>query len=528
MIRSASVELVTRLRSQRTATPVVALAGLTIFGMGIVAAAPASPYQPILTPRGQPSGPLHWIAEAVGLGRLTGNPQLFLGVVVAMAAVGAFLLLLREAFRGRVSVRTVAALVIGAHLLLLFVPLLYSRDVYSYAFYGRIAGIYGGNPYVQTPLDHSDDLLWHYVGPKWVDTPDVYGPAWTSLSAGISRFLQRPVDHVEVYRFLAIGVSLITCGVLAWTVRRLWPGRTAFALVAFGANPVVLFHSVASGHNDLLVALTSVSALALVVRKRELAAVAVLTLGALVKATALLPLVLLIVWCVARRLKEDRGRALATHVGLAAGLTLVFALPYLQWRDPTLGMLELAGHEGWIAPSAGVSRLLDFLSFGTLGWVARVLFAALLLWSLFTLGREVWRRGASMSPAAQGAAWGWALLLLTLLGPVLLPWYVVWTLPLVWLLPRVARTTLIATSAMLAVTLWSAEALRFPRAFEVNLFVGRWIVTPILLVLTIRTVRDLRRRIGLGLPFEDEVPPMTVVTLPEPPRERERVPAPAG
>src|SRR4029077_7369325 len=123
------------------------------------------------------------------------------------------------------------------------------------------------------------------------------GPAWTSLSALMSRFLPYPADHVEAYRYLAIATSLATCAVLVWPVRRLWPERAAFALLAFGANPVIVFHSVAGGHNDLLVALAIAGAFALVGADHRFAAIAVLTLGALVKATAVLPLVLLIVWC---------------------------------------------------------------------------------------------------------------------------------------------------------------------------------------------------------------------------------------
>ena len=151
---------------------------------------------------------------------------------------------------------------------------------------------------------------------------------------------------------IALVASLATCAVIVWTVRRLWPERTAFALVAFGANPVVIFHSVASGHNDMLVALTMAGAFALVVSHKEMPAIALLTIGALVKATAGLPLLLLLVWCIARRRPEDRWRAAITHVGLAVVITAAFSAPFFQLQDPTLGMLELAGHEGWLAPAA--------------------------------------------------------------------------------------------------------------------------------------------------------------------------------
>jgi alpha-1,6-mannosyltransferase len=515
----------------------LALAAAGLLAMAIVGAAPGSPYQPLLTNQGGSFGPLKTIATAVRVDRIPGDPILFVGVVVSVAAVAGFLVLLRAAFRGQIGAGPVAGLVIGAHALVLGLPLRFSRDVYSYAYYGRIAGWYGGNPYVQTPLDYPNDPLWKYVGSIWVSTRAVYGPAWSALSSGLATsFRSQPATQVDAYRMLALVSSLATCVVIVWTVRRLWPERTAFALAAFGANPVVVFHSVASGHNDLLVALTIAGAFACVVSRREMPAVALLTLGALVKATAGLPLVLLLVWCIARRPPEQRWRTAFTHIGLAAAIALAFAVPFFQLRDPTLGMLELAGHEGWLAPAAVGSHLLDILSFHTFGWVVRVIAGVVLVKWIWRLSVAVWRRttgtdvaGAPvMSPREQAATWGWVLMLLMLLGPVLLPWYVAWALPLAWVLPKAPRTALIAVSSILGTTLWGTEAMRYPGAFSLNVFVGNWLAVPVIVALLIVLLRDLRSRIEGGALFEDEIgivepPPVTV------PVEREHaVPEAAG
>ena len=502
----------------------LALAAVGLFAMAVVGAAPRSPYQPTLTPGGQPHGPLTALATLLRLDRIPGNPVLFVGIVVVVVAVLGFLALLRATFRGQVGLGAVAALVIGAHGLLLMLPLLYSADVYSYAYYGRIEGWYGGNPYVQTPLDYPDDPLWKFVGSIWVTTRAVYGPAWSALSGGLSTWLRaRPASQVDAYRMVAIVASLATCVVIVWTVRRLWPQRTAFALAAFGANPVVIYHSVASGHNDVLVALTIAGAFAFVVSRREMPAVALLTLGMLVKATAGLPLVLLLVWCIARRPREERWRVALTHVGLAVAITVAFAAPFFQWQDPTLGMLELAGHSGWLSPSSVGSHLVDMLTFHTLGWVVRVIAGIVLVRWIWRLSVAVWRRttgtdiaGAPvMSPREQAATWGWVLMLLMLLGPVLLPWYVTWALPLAWVLPKTARTTLLAVSSILGATLWATNAMRYPGAFTLNVFVGNWIAVPIILALLIALLRDLRSRIETGALFEDEIgivepPPVSV------------------
>jgi Glycosyltransferase family 87 len=515
-------------KRQTTAMGVRALA-LTAAGIAavtIVAAAPGSPYQPRLIARGQPHGIVRDVAVWLHLDRIPGNPLLAAGVFAMVLATAGFLFLLRAAFREEVSVRAVAVAVVAAHCLLLLVPLLFSRDVYSYAYYGKIAGIYHGNPYVQTPLDHSGDALWNLVGPQWVNTPAYYGPGWTSLSALLSRSLPRAIDLVEAYRYLAIVASLATCAVIVWIVHRLWPARKAFALVAFGANPVVLFFAVGGGHSDLLVALSIVGAFAFLVSKREMPAIAVLSLGALIKVTAALPLLLLLVWCVARRPPVERRRTVLTHGGLSLGIALLFALPYLQLKDPTLGMLGLAGQTGWLAPPLVIGRAVDAMTFHTMGWVVRLGAFVLLAWCVGLLVREVWRRAAAgrISAQEQAAVWGWALALLMLLGPILLPWYAVWGLPLVWALPRIPRTAVLAASAMLGVTLWSAEALRYPGAFELNKLVGFAIVVPILTVFLVFVVRDLRSRIELGRLFEDEVGRPAPTTLAGEPGEEQRVP----
>ena len=515
----------------------LALAAVGLFAMAVVGAAPGSPYQPLLTPAGRAHGPLTALAVRIGLDRIPGNPILAVGVFASLLAVGGFLVLLRAAFHGRIGVAPVVALVVAAHGLLLGLPLLFSRDVYSYAFYGRIAGVYGGNPYVQTPLAHPTDALWKFVGPIWVDTPAVYGPAWTSLSGWLSTWLRaRPEAHVEAYRMIAMIASLATCALIVWTVHRLWPERTAFALVAFGANPVVIFHSVASGHNDLLVALTMAGAFALVVSHKEMPAIGLLTIGALIKATAGLPLLLLLVWCIARRRPEERWRVAITHVGLAAAITAAFSAPFFQLRDPTLGMLELAGHEGWLAPAAVGARLVNWVTFDTLGWVVRAVAGAILCVVIWRLARAVWRRttgtdvaGAPvMSSREQAATWGWALMLLMLLGPVLMPWYVVWVLPLTWVLPKAPRTALIAVSSLLGVTLWSTEALRYPGAFTLNVFVGNWLVVPVIVWLLIVMLRDLRSRIDNGVLFEDEIGIEEPPPLAEETGGQQRVPAATG
>jgi hypothetical protein len=487
----------------RSATPALVASAASIVLVALVASVPTSPFLPALPPGVAPSGPIAWVAGLIGLDSLHDTALVALGVIAAAAAAGAFLLLLREAWRGGIALRTVVLLGIAAQVLVVLIPVVFSRDVYSYIAYGRIAGLHGANPYVRTPIEFPADPILSFVGHTWVDTPAVYGPLFTELSSVLTRAVRSIPALVAMFRAIAVAASLGTVAVIAWTVRRERPERAAFAVAVFALNPVVLFQSVGGGHNDLLLALAVASAFALVRADRTLLSVVVLTLGTLVKASAALPLLLVIVWVVARRPSGQRLRAALGHGGLAAAIAGIAALPFLQTTDPSLGMFELAGHEGWLAPSRLVRRFLDFVSLDTLGVLARIAFPAVLVICVVAIARRVARTSAATE---LGAAWAWSLILLMLLGPVLLPWYVAWSLPLAWLLPRGPRAVLIGTGVALTLSQWTTEPTRYPGAYGANVLIGHYVLTPLVLLGTVWLLLDLRRRIrgDLALGAEDE------------------------
>lgn len=488
----------------RVAWPPVAAAVAGFLVEAVVAAVPGSPLQPILAPGAEPGGPFAWLAEAIRLDRLGGALPIasVLGVVAGMAG---FLLLLRSAWRGEITMPVALGLSIAFHLAIVLLPLLISRDVYSYIAHGQIVSVHGANPYVQTPADFPSFLTRELVGPRWVDTPSVYGPLFSHLAGVVTRTSTRLDTLVDAFRLLAIAASLATTIVIGVVARRVRPSRAVFAVVAFGLNPVVLFQSAGSGHNDLLVALAIALAAWCVVRDRTLWAVGILTCGALIKATLFLPLLLLVVWVVWRRPPGERLRVGAANAGMALAIVGIVAAPFFQLHDPTLGMLELSAHEGWLAPSRFFRRVLDAVSGDTLGVVARVAFAMALLVAVVWLVRAVARAAASGRPTSELlGGWGWALLTLTLLGPVLLPWYLTWSLPLIWILPRSPRTALIVLSSVLALSQWTAEPLRFPEAYDVNVLVGHYALTPIVIGLLVWLALDLRRRLTIPLALHDE------------------------
>ena len=485
---------------RRLATAAVAATSLAVAAL---ASRPDSPFTPFLYPGYRAPGPLRAAARALQLDRLPRDVAALVGAVLLVAAAIAFVWALREAWRGRIAVRTVVWLAIGLHVLAFLIPLFVSRDVYSYAYYGRMVSEYGVNPYVHTPGEFLRDPFYLVVSTFWIDSPSVYGPAFSALSAGITSVVGEPIRVIMAFKLVAAAASVGTMLLVLAAARRVRPERAAFAAMLVGWNPVIVFHNVGGGHNDALVGLAVAAAALLVLRGKGRWATAVLALGALVKASALLPLLVLVAAVVAKRPAGRRLRELGAHVGVAVLVALPFVVPFFQTEDPTLGQLELASRQGWLAPSRflvvtlrGIARAVGGEVAGDLASaVVRVAFPVLLVAVVWALVRHVSRRAGSGAPEVSVAAMGWATLFGVMLAPLLLPWYAAWIVPLAWLLPRPARNGAVFISVALVITELMSEPTRSPRVWEVMVIWLHWIATPIVLLVLVRLLLELRRRV---------------------------------
>lgn len=444
-----------------------AVVGCTLASVGAVLAVASmrnSPLHPLLADD-QPS----WL---FGPGSTINGPSqgwlVPVAVLAVASAVAAWVFALRESWRERVMLSTAVVVAIGLAVIVLAVPVLFSRDAYNYALYGEIATEYGANPYTTTPSAYPEEPLTPLSGEKWREDASVYGPAFTLLSSGIAALTDSPVHAVLAFRFLAALASVGTTLLIAFAARDIMPRKASFAVVAFGWSPVVVFNATGGGHNDLLLSLAVSAALAfLVVRRVPLATVA-LTLGMLVKASLVVPLVLLVLWAVMRRstLRERAGEA-ALHAAIVVGLTVGFALPWWTPQNPTLGLSQVAGNAGGFSPSALALRLLDAGGIGApVTVLVRLLFVAGFLAAFWWVAAWLVRGAWAHRPRDLGAAWGWALLILLLAGPVLLPWYVVWVLPLAFLLPKAPRVVALGLAAVTALFQVVAEPLRSAAWYE--------------------------------------------------------------
>jgi hypothetical protein len=434
-----------------------------------------------------------------------------LAVLLLGLAGTAFLFAVREAWYGRLSLSAILKLGLLFHVLVLFLPLLVSEDVYQYAMYGRIAGIHHANPYVTPPSSFPGDAFLPLTNPGWRGLTSPYGPGLVLLARLVTALTAHPPTVVLIFKLVAGASSVATMFVVANLARARWPSRAAFATALIALNPAVLFVVVGSGHSDALVAVLVAVALRLRVQaieerrlRGDLAATACLTLAMMIKPPLLILLVAFIAMCMLQRARADRVGSLAAHLGVAAGVALPLAIPFLGVRNPLGGVAWNFEHGYFLSPSSFIdSALLHFqlLKVHLLAVILTRFFRAAFLLALVAALIMVVRLVArNRSWQGDGAAYGWILLVSILASPQVRPWYIVWILPVAWLLPTLPRLTTLASSALLPLFVSVAPEF-FPDLYDALVYVGLGLVAPVLLLALWLLIKDLIMRTKIDVPL---------------------------
>ncbi len=88
--------------------------------------------------------------------------------------------------------------------------------MYSYALFGRIPLLYGGNPFVDPPARFAEDPLLSSV--YWKTTASVYGPAWIILSLPVTALAQALGGsagvYVLLYKLVGFGSYIVSVAVM--------------------------------------------------------------------------------------------------------------------------------------------------------------------------------------------------------------------------------------------------------------------------------------------------------------------------
>jgi hypothetical protein len=231
------------------------------------------------------------LANAVSLHRL--SSVIYLATLLGLFLIWGLTLLL-VSNRRSIGLAVVAFLA-GATFLLITVvsPALLSGDIYSYIIYGRIAAVYGGDPYSELPASYSGDPFLEHV--FWANDPTYYGPLWTLASRGLVLLGGDDVGlTVAIFRGLSITATLATALLIWFSLARRWPNRATQGLVFFLWCPLVVIELALSAHNEALMLLFIALGLALYLGRQYALGSTALVLAVLIKIVAapLLPMYL--------------------------------------------------------------------------------------------------------------------------------------------------------------------------------------------------------------------------------------------
>jgi hypothetical protein len=192
----------------------------------------------------------HWMAGPLGglWPGLTRNgtklKYLFSGAIAVMYA--AYLLGLR--YVPRLRARWAVGAIVAVHAIFFLAPPLALTDIFNYVNYGRMEIVHHLNPYTTIPIlePHTDPS---YVLSNWHQLLSPYGPLFTLLT-----FAVVPLGVAASFWALKGILSLTSLGTifLVWKCARLLGRDPVAAIVLVGLNPIVLVWGLGGGHNDFL------------------------------------------------------------------------------------------------------------------------------------------------------------------------------------------------------------------------------------------------------------------------------------
>jgi hypothetical protein len=394
----------------RPAVGLAALGGLLVGCLVVVVFATAGPT--VLVPTSSYAFP-SWVAGPLDhlLGHLVssslalsyGFSALVLLMTVAYVVALASVRLL--------SMRTIVIVVVALHVVLLLSPPLQLTDLFNYLGYARLGALHHLNPYTHVIGATQHDPIYGLT--SWRDLRSPYGPAFTLLSYPVG-LLPLPVG----YWVLKTATMLASLGFIAlvWRCARQLGHDPRFAVLFVAANPIFLIYELGGFHNDVFMLLPAMASISLLLDGRDRWSGATLMLAVAVKFTMvlLLPFLLLAARPPRRRTRFLTGAALgAVPLAAASVAAFGFALPNLSDQSTTLTSFSVPNLLGLMLGLGGGSP--DLLRVVN---VALVVVVATLVGAV-ARGRRDWLTAS-----------GWATLALLASLAWVMPWYIVWLLPL--------------------------------------------------------------------------------------------------
>jgi len=427
----------------------------------------------------------HWMAGPLGglVPGLTRSPTklkyLFTGALVVMYA--SYLVGLK--YVPRLRARWAVGTVLAVHASFFLAPPLALTDVFNYVNYGRMEVVHHLDPYTTIPIlePHTDPS---YYLSNWHQLLSPYGPLFTLMT-----FALVPLGVAGSFWAIKAVLAAVSLGTifLVWRCARMLGKDPIAAIVLVGLNPIVLVWGLGGDHNDFLMVFFIMLGFYLLLLGRtpeagdrgesapvasgmvdrsttrgglreqlrswlwplaplEVGAGMAFVTAAAIKASGgiLIPVVLAALLRAPRRVVQVIIGMVAAGAAVAVASLIAFGLhvPDLSTQSKLVTSLSAPNLLGLALGSGGETETLRLLLSGVL--------------ILVVLGCCVlaWRRRDAVSAS------GWVTVALLLTLGWVLPWYVLWVLPLAALSDsRRLRTTALVLGIYLIVAWAPASGL---------------------------------------------------------------------
>jgi hypothetical protein len=186
---------------------------------------------------------------------------LFSGAIVAMYVSYVAAL----AYVPRLRQRWAIATVVAVHVVFFLSPPLALTDIFNYVNYGRMEIVHHLNPYTTIPIlePHNDPS---YDLSNWHQLLSPYGPLFTMLT-----FVVVPLGVAATFWVLkgVLALAGLATLLLVWKCARLLGREPVKAIVLVGLNPIVLVWGLGGDHNDFIMVFLVVLGFYLLLRARQ-------------------------------------------------------------------------------------------------------------------------------------------------------------------------------------------------------------------------------------------------------------------
>lgn len=307
-------------------------------------------------------GPLTWPSRWFHLARMSSVSRMWLFVFLMLALTAMWLAaiyLVRRDERRSTAVLIAAGFGLLA-LLFVFAPAFQSKDVFNYAFYGRVMTVYHLNPFLLIPHARPHDILYPLVG--WKYNASVYGPVFNYLSWIVSRIARDNIAaNVLGFKVMAFAGYAACLPLVYWLAKSVSPGKENMALVISAWCPILVMHILGGAHNDAIMVALVLAGHLLYRKGYLLPGIVIVLLAALVKIVAVLALAPLLVLYIRDKPGARLKRIAAAGVACIS-VTVLLYLPFLQ----TLKIFKATSDMARVYSGASVPRFFSWLYQGIL------------------------------------------------------------------------------------------------------------------------------------------------------------------